>query len=339
MPDNLVKIKDLTDLQVAEIRKGVVKGAELTPFWDKFTTHRSYEPNRNSVQTKALIYDNLTPEDLVNVEEGVTPPPSKLQYATLEYRTATFGDWIGYTDESVRHGFSDVVEDATTTLGMNANEQLELRKARAFVSGTSVVSYKGSILDTLLQNRVILQKNGVKPVKDGKYIAVLTPEHSIQVLKDHAHELQQTSQKEALIEGFIGSLAGFYIYENANPFMYKQSGTPGQPAEAGYIIVFGKDGRGRLPVETIEIGSSAVEVYNNPLGSTPQYSADKGTIYPDALHQRGSVGYKVQGFGVAIVAEEALLRCEAPLTEITEGVKPAIEDADGFVSKSTSPAE
>ena len=172
-----------------------------------------------------------------------------------------------------------------------------------------------------------LRKNKIKPLKGNKYGCILTAEKAAEVLETYANQITHTSQHEALINGYLGELGGFILFENTDPFMYKNDTTT-------YGLFFGKGAYG-LPVQTVAFGNSSVEVYDNGLGSVPQKVGDE--VRPDALHQRGSVAYKVMGFAARIVEDESIIRVELSI-EGKEELTVADTARQHYVASSTSGA-
>lgn len=327
----LVKHKDLSIQQVTKIARTLLAHARLEKFWGRFTRHQTNEEGYSEVSWRKLNYNNLTTADLKDLEEGHTPDPTKLSYSEFKCTVADFGNWIPYTDKSKKYNFDDVVRDAKSLLADDLDQQKELRIARQFYMGTATVTAKSTFLETLLKAKTILKKNKAKPVVDGKYVAIIPDEIANDVLVAYEKSLTNTTEKNAIIEGYIGCLGGFIIYSRTEDVCYKNS-------ETGYCLFMGKSVNG-LPVGTVSIGEANASVYDNGLGSVPEYESSsdgKITVKPDALHQRGSVGYKVMGFGTRIIDDEAILRCEMPLVKVTEGAV-AEEGRQHFVRTSESP--
>lgn len=331
----LVKHSELSVQQIAHIQRHLVAMLNKDTFWDKFCSHGASAPEgTDSYEWRKLNYKHLTAADIVNLQEGITPAGKKLEYVSFKVTPEDYGNWIGYTDKSKKYNYDDVVKDAKTVLGMDAHEQAEFRKAKQYVSGKCTITVDtgtNGFLKTLLKAKTILKRNGIKPISGNRYGCILTSEQAASVLLDYAAQITHTSQKEALIDGYLGELGGFILYETTHEAMYTVSGE----TTKGYCLFFGKSAYG-MPVQTVPFGKDSVEVYDNGLGSIPQYDETNG-MRPDALHQRGSVGYKRMGFATRIVADEAVLRGEVTLT-----AKDVLEVADAnrshYVAKSTSPS-
>lgn len=328
--------KDLTVQQVTSIGKDLLENVRREPFWGRFTRHKQYEAGYSDVSWRKLILKDLTKADIKNLEEGVTPPPTSMGYIEFKTTVKDYGQWIAYTDQSKRYNYDDVVRDAKATLSDDATQQAEWRVGEQFYKGTNTITKLDTLYKTLLKAKTILKKNKAKPVVDRKFIAVLPDEVANDLLVEYQGKLVDTTEKNAMIEGYIGCLGGFILYSRTDEFIYES-------ASAGKLLFFGKSENG-LPVGKVSIGDSNIAIFDNGLGSVPQLNttdadATNASLYPDALHQRGSVGYKVMGFGTRIIDDNAILRIDAyPLTRITEG-SVTDENRSHYVRKSVSPTE
>ena len=324
----LVKHGELSVQQIAHIQKDLLVSLNKDTFWDKFCSHTNVEAGVDAIEWRKLNVPNLTAADLNNLAEGVTPDSLSMTYVKFRVSPEDYGNWIEYTDKSKRYNYDDVVADAKLILSSDAHQQAEYRKANQFIAGTCTMDLKTTFLESLLKAKTILKRNNVKPISGQKYGCILSSEQAANVLVDYANQITHTSQKEALINGYVGELGGFILFETTHEAIYKNDTT-------SYCLFIGKSDFG-MPVQTVSFGNSSVEVYDNGLGSVPQYTADGG-VRPDALHQRGSVGYKVMGFATRILADEAIIRAEYTFTEKDEL---DVEDANRthYNNKSTSGA-
>jgi N4-gp56 family major capsid protein len=343
----LVKNSQLTVQQIAHIQKDVLVSLNKDTFWDKFCSHTSVPAGQTSVEWRKLNVPDLTQSDIADLTEGVTPASLSMTYVKFTVSPVDYGKWIEYTDKSKRYNFDDVVRDAKLILSNDAHQQAEWRKAAQFVSGTCTMDLVANtsgktdgFLKSLLKARTILKRNKIKPISGQKYGCILTSEQAASVLVDYAAQITHTSQKEALIDGYLGELGGFILFETTHEKMYFTEGTGESAKTYGHCLFIGKSDFG-TPVQTVSFGNSSVEVYDNGLGSVPSYDSTNG-LRPDALHQRGSVGYKVMGFAARILADEAIIRAKY---EISGGKSTlSLEDKSGsggrshYSTKSTSGA-
>jgi N4-gp56 family major capsid protein len=325
----LVKHSELTVQQIAHIQKDVLASLNKDTFWDKFCSHTDVPANSDSVEWRKLNIPNLTAADIKNLAEGVTPASLKMTYVKFSVRPEDYGNWIEYTDKSKRYNYDDVVRDAKLVLSNDAHQQAEFRKGQQFIAGTCTMSLGDDFLRSLLKARTILKRNKIKPISGQKFGCILSAEQAADVLVEYANQITHTSQKEATIDGYLGELGGFILFETTHEVIYKDATT-------AYCLFIGKSDFG-MPVQTVSFGNSSVEVYDNGLGSIPQYDEATG-LRPDALHQRGSVGYKVMGFAARILADEAIIRSEYVITG-KEALTVADDARKHYVATSTSPVK
>ena len=319
MPD-IVLHSDLTDEQVTYVQKGVIETIKHAPFFDKFCEHIQVPAGNSKFQYRKLVLTD--PTALQALTEGVTPSAEKMTYATFEGDVKDYGRWIEYTDADVRYNIDNVVDNAHTVLANDAATDMDLVEGAEFVKSTCAITTDPDFYALLMKARTILRKNKAKPFIGGRFACICPPEIASTVLVTYKDSITHTSQSEAIIDGYLGELGGFVLYECTEPVMYKDAAN-----KIGYILFMGKDFNGQLPVATTNIGDGGVKVYDTPLGS----------LGNDPLHQRGAVGYKFN-LGTHIRADEALLVSTFACTPVTEKVNPAESTKTGYKSSSTSPA-
>jgi hypothetical protein len=328
MATNPIKHSDLTIEQMAYIKKNIITSLRSKDaFWDKFCSHDSVNDGHSSYEWRKLNLPKVTLAQLKDMVEGVTPEGLDLTYVKFSVKPVNFGTHIAYTDESIKYNFDDVKRDASTRLAQHAFETVELRKARQFVAGTCTMTSKGDFFQDLTKARTLLKKSKVTPISGTKYGCILTSELAGDVLNKYQDKITHTSQREAVISGYLGELNGFILFENTDEVLYKDATTV-------YTLFIGK-ANGEMPVKTISFGNDSVQTYDNPLGSGVSKDA-QGNIVNDHNHQHGSVAYKVQGFATSILYDEAIIRAEYTIEEVYE-LEVADADRTDYVATETSP--
>jgi N4-gp56 family major capsid protein len=314
---DIVLHSDLTDEQITYIEKAIKETVKHEPFWDKFCDHVNIPAGNSDYKYRKLVLTD--PTAIQELAEGVTPSAEKMTYATFDCKVKDCGRWIEYTDADVRYNPDSIVDNAHTVLANDAVTDIDLIQGAAFLKSACTLTTNPDFLALLVKAGIVLRKNKAKPFINGRYVAIVTPETAGNVLIAYKDAITHTSENNAIIDGYLGELGGFVLYQNSDAVMYKDATT-------GYVVFMGKDFNGQLPVSTNSIGESGVKVYDTPLGS----------LGNDPLHQRGAVGYKFN-LGAAVRADEALLISTQVIAQVTESVNPAESTKTGYVSSSSSP--
>ena len=226
-----VKHGDLTNQQISQIQKNlIVSLRDRDLFWDKFCSHTKANDGYSAYEWRKLNVTALTEADITNLTEGVTPAALPMTYLNFKVTPVDFGRHIEYTDKAKKYNFDDVVRDAKVILAQHSKENTEYRKALAYISGTctmtpaeaDITSANFDFLGDLLKVRTILKKNHVKAMSGNRFGCILPSEVAAKVLLKYKDSITHTSQKEALIDGYLGELGGFILYESVHPALYNQ---------------------------------------------------------------------------------------------------------------------
>lgn len=281
---SLVKNSALSVEQISDIKKSVIVSLRSKErFWDAFCSHDKVGDGYSAYEWRKLNLTKVTDGDIANLTEGVTPNALSMTYVSFKETPVDFGTYIEYTDKAKKYNFDNVVADAKVVLAQHAHEVTECKKAEAYTSGTctmDLTSGTNHFLKDLLKARTILKKNNVKPISNNKYGCILPPEVAAEVLLDYSTSITHTSQKEALINGYLGELGGFILYENADAAMYKYTSI--EAAVAG------------TPLANTASGTADVDYY------TRASSSDGAGYLND-----GTYKYTFVGTGTSVTADAA----------------------------------
>lgn len=325
-----VKHEDLTDQQIADIQNYLIKFPKEEEFFDQFCEHQAWKDGYDHLEYRRLIYKDVVASSITGLKEGVAPVPEQLTYATFKVEVEDFGRTIEYTDKSKKYNFDDVVQDSMDVLGNEMVQTLDLVKGKAFYATKCSVTYTTDYETTFANAAIILRKNKAKRKLNGNYIAIVTPEIRAAILKEVKDDITHTEEKEAVLKGYIGTYAGFDIYDTTSELAY------GTSADAGkqYILFIGLTPEARrFPVKTY--GDQVPVVYNDGLGKGPIVD-ESGRVVADTLRQKGAVGAKLMGLAAAITDDECILKCTVTISTVS-GNAPATASRTGYVSTSTSP--
>ena len=144
-----------------------------------------------------------------------------------------------------------------------------------------------------------LKKSNAQPFADGYYVALVTPDVTYDLQDDDNFvKVSQYQMKEGILKGEIGHLFGCRIVETTQAKVFEGAGSGG--ADVASVIVLGQYAYGYTSITGAE-----PRVIVNPAGSA-------GTA--DPLHQKSTVGWKMDGFGVKLLQPEFAVRIECGFT-------------------------
>lgn len=330
---NFVKHTDLTDEQIAHVKKKIITQAQKDEYFDQFCEHENWEAGSNTMNVRRLIYPKVSPDQVKPATEGVAPRPTKIEYATYKVAVADYRDRFNYTDESVRYNFDDVVRNGGSILAYAFKQKLDYIKGKPFISSKATLTAEtgtSPLIKTMRKAKIVLGKNEAKKWSGANFLMIATPE-TIEILQDELEakgSALDEATKEELAQGAVYRKKGFMISECSSDLLQKSS-------THHYVIFLGRTPDGRKPVTCRKMGD--VQVINNPLGSGVLPDED-GNITDDANHQVGSVAMNALGLGAHISDDMCILVCEFPVTTIA-GTNLTASGRTGYVSSSSSPAE
>lgn len=274
----------------------------LDQFFEKITMPR----NHGKTYTYRK-YGRIVPRKEA-LEEGVLPEPNTMGMTEYSMTIDSYGDWIKYTDESKIFPVDNIVGQLTQEMGYSAKDFFDYKRVEglektknvwyAGTTGTAVTAPTGKGINLEDLNRVLafFRRNNVKPGADGTYPIVCPPEAIIplkSLVKDSNKytyvEILQGQQSKLIYEGADGKVLGFtFVVSNS----IKVEGGKAN------CFILGKV-RGKWGVAEVNIENEGKEIIHKPLSS--------GGV-ENALNQVGSVGWKLHGYGTAVMADEAVVR-------------------------------
>ena len=253
-------------------------------------------PKREGQTIQFRRFDLLSAKTTALVE-GVTPAGSDLSVSTVTATPAQYGDWIGVSDVLDWTGIDPVIAETVEVQGVQAGESIDEVTRDIIIAGTTVryangraargdVAAGDNINGTELRKlRRTLRKNKAKPVQDGCFVAVISP--------DTHYDLQTMSEWQALVEnskpadlemGIVKKMWQFAFVESDKAKIFTGEG-------AGSIDVHGTLALGKDFYGVTHVSGHAMESIRKPLGSG-------GT--EDPLNQRGTVGWKANHAAVRL---------------------------------------
>lgn len=249
---------------------------------------------------------------LTPLTEGVTPTGGTATISAISATTKQYGDFIEFSDVVDFQQIDPIVAEYVKEQGNQASETKDNLVRDELNGGTNVMYAatrvsrvtlaKGDVptLDLFRKARLTLQKNKVKPAAGGKYIAIITPEVTFDLMDDpkfvKAFEIGRNNTP--FIEGEIADIYGikFVEAEAGTGKVFTGGGASGANVHA--CPVFGEEAYGVTKIQ----GEGDVQTIIKPLGSSGS---------ADPLNQRQTIGWKINAFVAKRLKEEAIVRVES----------------------------
>jgi len=318
-----VKYAEMTDEQIAAIRRRIESFAKSNEFFDKLCNHEKWDRGSKTMKSRRVIKPKVKPEEVVPSQELIAPRPSKIAVETFSHGVEIYRDKISYSAEDVLFGYDDIVKIAGDTLGEIVTQKLDFLKGKPFISSACSASYATSYDATLAKIAIILKKNGAKPWSNGRFLALVSPEtlEAIRSELKSAGTYISEPTKEDIDSGIIGHYARWDFMECPSELLIKNASTH-------YMVCLGKRPNGQSPVDCAKI--EGVEVIHNGLGSGVLVDED-GNYTSDDNKQKGSVACNVNGLGCYVNDDLCIIDVEVSVSTI--GASELLEsDKTGFVS-------
>jgi len=265
-------------------------------------------PKNHGKTVQFRRFGNLAPAT-TPLTEGVTPAGNSASVTEITATIAQYGDYLMFSDMVKLTALDPSLVEYAEVLGDQAGETLDVLTRDELASGTNVF-YAGAntarntiastdvlTLTLLKKVRRFFKKNKVKPMSDGYYVLLISPdtEYDLYADPDFKAYMQNRTDVKTIYDGEIGTVFGFRIIVTPNAKVFTGAGNLGVDVHAS--IALGADAYGEVSIE----GNGNVQNIIKPLGSS-------GT--EDALNQRQTTGWKVNAWTVKRLQELAICRIE-----------------------------
>lgn len=272
----------------------------------KYAEKVNFEPKSDTYTWRKYALKSKTSSHLI---EGVTP--EGLEYGLTDYSVKVYqeGNFIPLTDKMLKYGIDQQLAIASELLGEDAEERMagllsaivfggtNVRYAQGQASRAAVLSgTKGITIADLNKIKADMRRRKVKSI-NGKYIFVASPEilgdiKNLEGVNKSWIDVEKYGDQSDIIDGEVGTFLGFRFVEFLDVPVYDT-----------YIhgcLVFGEGAFGTVAIDGEDAAGGFDVIYHAP--------GESGAN--DPLNQRGSIGWKHNGFNGRILRDEALLRYE-----------------------------
>lgn len=247
---------------------------------------------------------------LAPLTEGVTPEGLTLDQDIVEAVIEQYGAYFIFSDKLNLTTYDEIVQSGVKRLGELMGDVADHVVRDELCNGTNVM-YGGSAdsrasitandkLSIDLIQKAVIELETLKAPKftrngQSHYKCIIHPKAKYDLWNDPKWESANTYvNQEKLYSGEIGRMYGcvFIVADNA-PIL---AAGDGNSVPVYQSVIFGDDS-----YATVDIGGSgAIKSYINPIGQAGF----------DPLHQRGTVGAKIEAFTAKILNEDWVLRLE-----------------------------
>ena len=255
----------------------------------------------------------LDPAAIANgLVEGVTPEGLELQQEKVEATIKQYGAYIEVSDMLKNTGFDDVMKMSSEELGEAVGTAVEWVTRDAMNAGTNVQYANGKTardaltaadkLTTVEIRKAVrtLKKNKAKHFtgegRNGHFICICSPEATFDLQDDEMwRDVSKYPNAEQVYSGEIGRLFDVVFIESTEAKVFTGGGSGSVDVHSA--LIFGRNAYGVVKME----GGGNLEMFIEGLGSA-------GTA--DPLHQRATVGAKVDGYATTILNDAWMVRVE-----------------------------
>lgn len=311
---DIIKLGDLPEEQKEQILDAIIYSAEHQTEMYNQTNKYELDQNKTSLTyIKSFLpkIDKTSDRYKNGLVEGVTPDPEQINEAAYSVNVVENGWYYKFTNKMLNHSWHSIKETCTKFLQNLFNSYHDEKIADEYLSVANIItdaietSDKDAFYESLLNLKSILFVSKATPVDGMYYIFKSNVAVTDKMLSSFKDIITHTTEKNALIKGEIGELAGFRLVSSA-----LQAFEVDDEKKAPFVV-YGKNNKGRYPVSTVSYDKTNAKIFFNDLG--------KGEN--DPLHQRGSIALYVDGHGFFVEDDSCAIRGQISIPS-SKPVKP-----------------
>ena len=314
----IIKLGDLPLEQREQMLDVILYSAEHESEFLNEVNHKKLDANKTSLTFMRTFLPEIdkTSERYKNgLLEGITPSPEQINEAQYTVRVRQIGWYHRLTDVALDHAFFPLQERCEKILGNKFKSYNDEKIADAYLSTANVISGTTDLtsLANLLKLRTILRKGGAKPF--GRFFKLIVPpEVGDAMLVSYQSILTHTTEKESVVDGELGEVAGFRIITSV---LQAFEGTLDSGNTKFPFLAYGKNSSGEFAVTTVAYDNMSAHI----ILKKPGENGD------DPLNQRASIGLKVDGHGFYVSDDAVAVHGTTQLTG-TSVIVPKFDDAN-----------
>lgn len=273
----------------------------------KYAEKTNFDPTSDEYSWR--MYKDL-PKTTSHLIEGITPEGLKYSLVDFSVKVYQEGNFVPLTDKMLKYGIDKQLAISGKLLGKNARTRLlellaavvfnglNVRYAGGQSSRSDVISNtKGISIADINAIKADFVRRGVEPLEGGKFGFICSPEviadlKSLDGVNKSWIDVEKYGDQSGIINGEVGTFLGFRFIES--------NIVPVKSTYAHLCLAFGKEAFGVVAIDGEDAAGGFDIIFHAP--------GESGSS--DPLNQRGSLGWKHNGFGARILRDEAMVRYE-----------------------------
>lgn len=318
---DMIKLGDLPLEEKEQISDSIRYDAEHNGEFYTEVNHEKLDANRTSMtfmRSYLPKIDKSSDRYINGLVEGVTPDAEEINEAEFSVPVHEIGWYYKFTNKALNHAWLDIKGRCSKFLQNLFKTYHDEKIADAYLASANTVTGCSLLeLKDLLRLNTILFKNGAVPF-DGYYKLKVAPELGDAMLVAYKDIITHTTQKEAVVIGEIGEIAGFRVIKSKLQAFQKD-------ASNNYAFVaYGKTMKGEFPVSIVAYDDMAEDVMVTPLGG----------LGNDPLKQRGAIGLYLDGHGFYVFDDSVCIKgtmASSAVTGLSSAVMTHEKSGQAFV--------
>ncbi len=288
----MLKLGDLPIEEKEQISDAIIYSAEHEAEFYTECSDAELDQNKTSmVFTRTYLpeVDKTSERYKKGLVEGITPEPESLNEAEFSVAVMENGWYFTFTNKMINHAWLPIKQRCSKYLSNIFASYHDEKIADAYLSSANTVT-SVDLLDynDLLKINSILFDNGAVPFEGGFYKLRVNSAVADAMLSKFKDIITHTTQKEAVVVGELGELAGFRIIKSRLQ-AFRKDGSNNYA-----FVAYGKTKKGEFAVKKCAYDNMAESIILTPLGG----------LGNDPLKQRGAIGLYVDGHGFFVANDE-----------------------------------
>lgn len=197
----------------------IIKATGNAEYWGKwYIKNYDLAGNGNGSTIKVPVYGAMASAS-GELSETTDPTMVALSATSADITLKEYGNLVGITEKVELSTPSDVLFDASESLGLNMGLSLDNVAAAIFTAGTNEIDHSTAVFsaDYLIDSIKTLKDNDAPTFEDGFYVSIISPKQAADLKKD-ADFLAGVSYMgyDKILRGYVGDYQGTHVIESSH---------------------------------------------------------------------------------------------------------------------------